>query len=66
MLGSGAQQQMRRDLAFAHQAVEVETFLNLEVEAWLRWLRRGGRRTRQQPRSNDDGRCGSQHAGNYT
>ena len=39
-VGSGAQQQMRRNVAFAHEAVEVETFLNFEVEPWRRRLRR--------------------------
>ena len=47
---------MRSDLALPHQAVDVEAFLNLEIEAGLPRPWRAGRHETQQPRANDDGR----------
>src|SRR5256885_2125231 len=52
---------MRRDVAFAHEAVDVQTFPNLEVEPRLRRLRRGSCRCPQPRRGNDHGRGRLQH-----
>src|SRR2546427_1138656 len=52
---------MRRDVALAHEAVDVQTFLNLEVEPRLRRLRRGSCRCPQPPRGDDNGRGRLQH-----
>src|SRR5207248_6478730 len=50
-------QQMRRDVALAHEAVDVQTFLNFEVEPPRRRLRRGSCHWPREPANDNSYLC---------